>query len=53
MIELTRTNIRNAIILGMLFGIGVSFSNQVIGEIVWQLKYPNGWYDRTAAKDQP
>jgi hypothetical protein len=51
MIELTRTNIRNAIILGMLFGVAVSASNHVIAEAIWHLKYPNGWYDRTAQKE--
>jgi hypothetical protein len=48
-IELTRANIRNAIVLGMLFGVGVSISTQIIGEIAWHLKYPNG-YASTASR---
>jgi hypothetical protein len=53
MIELTAKNIRNAIFLGMLFGFGVTITNNVLSEIVWNLKYPNGWLDRAAKVEQP
>ncbi len=46
MIELSRLNIRNAVILGMLFGLGVCISSQIVNELIWQVKYPNGWVER-------
>jgi hypothetical protein len=33
-------------ILGMLFGIGACISSQIVNEVIWQVKYPNGWVEK-------
>lgn len=41
-IDLTPRNVRNAIIIGMVFGMGVTISNAVISDIRWAM-FPPSW----------